>query len=535
MAKDDYTQLQKDFRSARRVSTPLMLVRTVDGRETARNLTAAAADEHPVIWWDTATGLSSLNKQVGVKALLEALTPTDQDGGEPMTPESITSPVDALAVANRLPRTSILIMHNAHLFLIPGQAAYPLMVQSIWNLRDTFKTNKRLLVLLTPNTSLPPELVQDFLIFEEELPNRERLQKVVVDIHKSANVEVPKQEVVNKAVDARRGLAYNPAEQITAMSLYMDENKQVVFNVQELWRRKRELINQTKGLSVDAPKATFKDIGGQAQIQLFGTRIFNGPSAPNCVVRIDEIEKMLAGASGPVSDTSGVSQDALGVVLREMEDNGWPGILLVGSPGTGKTLFSTALGTTFEKLSIALDLGAMKGKYVGESEAAIRNAMSVMRSVSDNQLLIIGTCNKLEVLPPELRRRFKLGIWFIDLPSAEERDLIWQINLKRFNLDLSQTRPDDKVYTGADIRNICEIAWRLSTDVIEASKFIVPVAISDPASIQRLRVQAHNKYLSAAYPGPYIIPAGQAPEELAAEEGKREISLDLTGGKKYGN
>jgi hypothetical protein len=98
MAKDDYTQLQKDFRSARRVSTPLMLVRTVDGRETARNLTAAAADGHPVIWWDTATGLSSLNKQVGVKALLEALTPTDQDGGEPMTPESITSPVDALGL-----------------------------------------------------------------------------------------------------------------------------------------------------------------------------------------------------------------------------------------------------------------------------------------------------------------------------------------------------------------------------------------------------------------------------------------------------
>ncbi len=73
--------------------------------------------------------------------------------------------------------------------------------------------------------------------------------------------------------------------------------------------------------------------------------------------------------------------------------------------------------------------------------------------------------------------------------------------------------------------------WRWSARLQEAWA----TARLDPASIQRLRVQAHNKYLSAAYPGPYIIPAGQAPEELAAEEGKREISLDLTGGKKYGN
>ncbi len=534
MAKDDYTQLQKDFRSARRVSTPLMLVRTVDGRETARNLTAAAADDHPMIWWDTATGLSTLNRAVGAKALMEALRPKDEDS-EPMRPEDVTSPVDALGVATRLPRNSVLVMHNAHLFLIPGQASYPLMVQSIWNLRDEFKTNKRLLVLLTQTTQLPPELVQDFMIFEEELPNRERLEKVVVDIHTSANVQAPGKKTLSAAVDALRGLAHNPAEQITAMSLFMNEEKKVVFDIQGLWRRKRELINQTKGLSVDAPKVTFKDIGGQEQIQLFGTRIFNGPAAPNLVVRIDEIEKMLAGASGPAADTSGVSQDALGVVLREMEDNGWPGMLLVGSPGTGKTLYSTALGTTFEKLSIALDLGAMKGKYVGESEGAIRNAMSVLHSVSDNQLLIIGTCNKLDVLPPELRRRFKLGIWFIDLPTAAERDMIWKINLAKFGLDAEQQRPDDGLYTGADIRNICEIAWRLSCDVVEASKFIVPVAVSDPSSIARLRNQAHNKYLSAAYPGPYVIPVGQAPEEVEAEAGKREISLDLTGGKKYGN
>jgi hypothetical protein len=33
----------------------------------------------------------------------------------------------------------------------------------------------------------------------------------------------------------------------------------------------------------------------------------------------------------------------------------------------------------------------------------------------------------VSVLPPELRRRFTLGAFFLDLPTVDERETIWRI------------------------------------------------------------------------------------------------------------
>lgn len=85
-----------------------------------------------------------------------------------------------------------------------------------------------------------------------------------------------------------------------------------------------------------------------------------------------------------------------------------------------------------------------------------------------------------------------------DLPTKEEREAIWQINLKRYELDANQPRPDDTDFTGSDIRNVCDLAYRLCCPLKQARKFIVPVAKSDPAAILKLREAADGKFLSAS-------------------------------------
>ena len=64
------------------------------------------------------------------------------------------------------------------------------------------------------------------------------------------------------------------------------------------------------------------------------------------------------------------------------------GALLVGVSGTGKTLSAQAIATAWGIPLLKLDLGALKSKYVGDSEANIRKAFSVIEAIGRCVVLI---------------------------------------------------------------------------------------------------------------------------------------------------
>src|SRR5262249_829405 len=53
------------------------------------------------------------------------------------------------------------------------------------------------------------------------------------------------------------------------------------------------------------------------------------------------------------------------------------GILLVGPPGTGKSMTAKAAATAWRVPLIRLDLNAVRAKYVGESETQLRRVLAV--------------------------------------------------------------------------------------------------------------------------------------------------------------
>ena len=132
--------------------------------------------------------------------------------------------------------------------------------------------------------------------------------------------------------------------------------------------------------------------------------------------------------------------------------------------------------------------------------------------------IIVHNCNGLDSLKPEMRRRFGTP-WVFDLPTKAERDTIWPISLKRFNLDQEQGKPDDEGWTGAEINKCCELAYMLQKPLSEAACYVIPIVKSDPEAIKKLRDQASNRWLSASYPGPY------RPETEKAATGGRKIQL----------
>lgn len=494
--------LAQQFKSARRVSAPLVVVNTPDPATTMEILCTVAKDDGPHVEWDYVRGLGGRNDSARDWIAEQG----DFDG-------TTNNPLFALVVAEKLPRHGILFIHLAHRW-IPEAA----VVQAIWNLRDRYKADQRTLVLLSKHFPVPAELSDDVLVLEEPLPSEADLEQIVIRMHDAAQM-IPLPGSLPQATEALRGLSAFCAEQVTAMSL-----RKKGLDVDALWERKRQAIEQTPGLKVFRSGETFDDVGGCEIVKGFLRRVMHGQARPNAVVFIDEIEKMLGGSKG---DLSGISQDQLGAILSYMQDHASTGMIFIGPPGAAKSAIAKAAGNDGGVPTIQLDLGAAKGSLVGQSEHQLRNALKVITAVSNGRALWIATCNSIADLPPELRRRFTLGTFFFDLPDAAEREAIWLIyQAKYLRLNGSGWEPgdlpNDSGWTGAEIRQCCDIAWRLGCSLKDAANFIVPVARSAADAIARLREQASGRFLSASVPGVYINARDQAPKAggraLSAEE-----------------
>lgn len=469
------------FKAARRVSTPLIAVRTPDPAATIGLLTANV-NGAPILQWDIAAGLKGFGDKG--REVVSAIC----DG---VGPEMLTNPTEFLQKATKVPENTIIFFHNHPEFL-----KEPTVVQAIWNLRDQFKADKRCLVLLCPMIQLPAFITNDVVVMDEPLPTNAQLEDIIRKVYKAANIAEPVPKVLAQAADATSGLPAFAAEQVLFMSLTKDG-----LDMESVWERKRQAIEQAPGLSVWRGKEKFSDIGGCTNCKTFTSRITKGQDSPGAVVFIDEIEKALAG-SGPVGDTSGTSQEMLGTLLTFMQDRKSTGMLFIGPPGAAKSAMAKAIGNEAGIPTICFDLSGMKGSLVGESGANIRSALKVVDAVAQQRALFIATCNSIGALPPELRRRFKFGTFFFDLPDADERALIWNIYLKKYKVK-DQKKPADVGWTGAEIEQCCDIARRIGSTLEEAATFIVPVAKAAAEQIANLRRQADGRFISASKPGVY--------------------------------
>lgn len=496
-------ELVKPFR---RAGVPLVALECADPAEVIRLIKNEIENNGrtpALLAWDCVRGLCAANESGEPVA-------ADLNGGQPA--EIATgNPVECLRVLPRLPEGAVVVMLGMAQIMAEPSQGLPAR-QALWNLRDVLKSTGACVVLTLPlGTKLPAELSNDVATATVPLPGEPSLIRTVLALHQDAGLPEPDQDARAKAADALAGLSGFAAEQAVALSL-----SKAGMDVPKLWERKRRTIEQTPGLSVWRGSETFSDLGGCENAKRFFGSLIRGRRSPRCVVFIDEIEKAMAGAAG---DTSGTSQGMLGALLTFMQDRAATGAIFIGPPGAAKSALAKAVGAEAGIPTIAFDLAGMKGSLVGESEGRIRAALQVVEAVGQGRALFIATCNSIGALPPELRRRFTLGTFFFDLPSGEERRAIWSIWQSKYKIE-DQPLPDDEGWTGAEIRQACDIADRLGLPLVEAGRYVVPVARSAAEQIENLRKQASGRYLSAGAPGLYkyeIRPAAGAPAARKVE------------------
>ena len=509
-------KLIEKLKRARRVSAPLVSISTSDQQAVVKAIAREInGDGTPIVAWDILRGTRAVNDAGRTVAKLARVkTPA---GEQDVT---VKAPVKFLELAEKFPEGTIAFVMNADRYLA-GDADAMLragMVQGLENLRDELKQDQRMLILLSPGLTLPDALVPSFsgAIFDDPAPTPERLREIITEQDKIAcdgcqGRKPLDEETLDRAVASLQGLLSDyGAEQAAAMSMTREG-----FDLAFAMEMKKTTIEQTRGLTFYAGGSTFDDLGGLQPVKDDLTALMTGAKPPDLVVWIDEIEKTGLTATG---DSAGVNSDAEGTTLSWLEDSGVYGIILVGVPGAGKSALCKAVGAQFQRPVIRLDMGALQGKYVGESQDRIRTAFRVIDAMSGGNALVIATSNKIEGLSSAMRSRFS-DVYFFDLLEADEREPIWRIWLKQYGLDDKPYAKDDG-WVGRNIQKCCEKAYRMGISIAEAGKRIIPVADMEREGIEGLRAQAEGRYLSASKPGVY-----RQPERRTG--GKRAVKLGV--------
>ena len=192
--------------------------------------------------------------------------------------------------------------------------------------------------------------------------------------------------------------------------------------------------------------------------------------------------------------------------------------LIQGDPGTGKSAFAKALGRETGRPTLILDIGALMGSLVGQSEERTRQALRIIDAMApcvamidevekafaglngngdsgvssrmfgtflswlndhESDVFVVCTANDVSKLPPEFGRSERFdGVFFLDLPSREEKDAIWTIYLDLFEIGRDERLPDDENWTGAEVKACCRLSALLDVPLVQAAQNVVPVAVT---------------------------------------------------------
>jgi AAA+ superfamily predicted ATPase len=493
-----------DISALLRARNTLLWIATREELRAERVITDAAADAQcRVAFWDVATGISF---------------PQGADYGEAR--KDITDPNAALEWLDTLPSGDrgerwILVMRDLHQVLSPLVSRALRSFSRAWQGRA--RNSIRAVVLLTPSSDVPLELQGNAVFVDFPLPDRAEIASILSDlleIHKDAAPN----GVREAAIDAAVGLTADEALNCYTRSLVMTRKIDPAIVSSE----KKRVVGREKVLTWYDPDPRGLDAIGGLDI-----------------AKAWAVQRKLA-----------FTKEARAYGLQSPK-----GVLFVGIPGTGKSLFAKCIATAWSQPLLRLDLGALQSKYVGESQANIRKALALAETIApcvlwldeiekalagssgpqgdggvsadalgailswmqdQKGVFVIATSNDVSALPPELLRKGRFDeLFFVDLPTRGERAEILRVALKQHGRELPVNLLGSVVdatadFTGAEIaalvpdalfRAFADGAREItSEDILEAAKTCSPLAKTASEKIAKLRDWAKGRARRASTP-----------------------------------
>src|SRR5918997_4679096 len=404
--------------------------------------------------WDVDRGLALAGPATDATAAVQAADPL--------------AAIRALAALATPEGTALLVLGNFHRFLNSVE-----VVQALDTQIHRGKQARTFVVILAPVVQIPVELEKQLVLVDHDLPGREQLEAIARSLATEPG-ELPEGDGLDAVLDAAAGLTRMEAE--NALSLALVRHGRLAPDV--LWEIKGGTLKKSGLLSLHRGGETFADLGGLDALKSFCARALRPGRRP---------------------------------------DVGARGVLLLGPPGSGKSALAKALGHETGRPTLVLDVGALMGSLVGATEANVRQALRIVDAMApavlfldevekalsgvqssgqtdsgvsarlfgtmlgwlddhESDVFVVATSNDVTKLPPEFSRAERWdGTFFIDLPGQREKDTIWRMYTAKFGIAPNQPRPNDRDWTGAEIKSCCRLAALLDVPLIDAALNIVPV------------------------------------------------------------
>jgi len=415
----------------------------------------AQATERRVVTWTLASGLDAREIDAPLEGRKAKLTGGSGSG-------SLNEGVIGISAYEE---PAIFAVLDAHRLLDD-----PMAIRRLRDRLPQITARRQVVVLLGPVLHLPVELLREAATVELPLPNEAELLSLFERLHekhadaKSKGAE-SRSQLLSSAARSALGLSGSEAVRVfrkaCAKARGLNDDA-----VGEIVREKRRALGRTPALSFHQFDAGLSDVGGLGELKLW-------------------------------------LRDRRRAFGSEAQSFGLPtprGLLLLGVQGCGKSLCAKAVAREWHFPLLRLDLAATFSSGTQSPEQAIREAVLVAESLAPavlwideiekgfaasesdpsasrvfgsfltwlsektSPVFVVATANDVAALPPELLRRGRFDdLFFVDLPTENERAEILAIHLRRRGRDplqfkLAELAVQAARLSGAEIEQVVTAA-----------------------------------------------------------------------------
>ena len=386
------------------------------------------------------------------------------------------------------------------------------------SLPGTPKEVAQAIIVLTPSAEVPPELLGHVVVIEWPQPDRDEVAGILDRLVKAYDLNLNGQR--DACIDAAVGLSGSEVQAVYSKSLVQTKT----IDPAVVSREKKRVIAKSGVLEwIDPLPGGLANVGG-----------------------LDGVKAWLAKRACAFT----AAARAFGLPALK-------GFLLAGISGCGKSYTPKALAWEWRCPLVRLDFGALKGKFVGESEGRLRKALNTIDSLGPcivlvdeiekalagatqgaadggvsadalgtflswmndrtSQAFVVATANDISSITsnaPELLRKGRFDeIFFVDTPNRIERIQVLQATLNNYPqhadapIDYERLADATDTFTGAELASLVPEALftafadgerELTTaDLLQAAKGVVPLVQTASEKVTALRAWAKTRARTA--------------------------------------
>jgi hypothetical protein len=368
------------------------------------------------------------------------------------------------------------------------------------------------LLILTPEWALPSELKHDVVSIEWPKPDKEELDAILERVAGQSGALTGVRSDLRALVrESALGLSSVQAERVFRKAIIGGKTGKLDEGcLDSIREEKRAIIRESGALELCTYTETPDSVGGLEVLKLWLHQ----------------------------------RKEAFSQEARDYGLDLPSGLMLVGIPGTGKSLCAKVTASAWKLPLLRLDMGAVFAGILGSSEKNIREAIAISELIAPcilwvdeidkafgggegssdggtsrrvlatfltwmaekkHPVFVFATANDYFRLPTEFSRKGRFDeVFFLDLPTVEERRAIAAVHLRKRDIqmverrfDLAEVAKATEGFVGAEIEAMVKDAMfpafmdkqrELETaDLVKSAGQMVPLAKSHAKQVEALR------------------------------------------------